>query len=65
MGMNSNFKLVPKFNNNLLNIWITLPNGDSKVIAYICFPADQQMGDNVKCAEELCAALKKRIRKSL
>lgn len=62
--MSVNFRLVPKFNNNLLVI-ICEYNGDIRVIAQIILPNDNQIADNVAVANEICAILKKRIRKSV
>lgn len=63
--MSANFKLVPKLANNLLEIWFVLPNGEGRAIAWVVFPKDSQMPDNVTAANDICAVLKKRIRKSV
>ena len=62
--MSANFRLVPKFNNNLLAI-VCEYNGDIRVIAQIILPNDNQIADNVEVANGICAILKKRIRKSV
>lgn len=61
------WKLITKYygHNNILDIGICWGNGRLEHIARICFPDDNQLGDNVSCAEEICAALNKRIRKSI
>lgn len=67
MGSYKNYRLVQKYaegNPNCLNIWFVLPTGQGHLIATIIFPSDQQYGDNHICADEICTALKKRIRKS-
>ena len=62
----NNFKLVPKFPEpNLLVVWLVLPTGDSRAIAYVNFPNDSQILDNVETANSICALLKKRIKKSV
>lgn len=63
--MGQSFKLVPKFDNNIMAIYLVLPNGDSRQILQCIFPNDKQMGDNVKAGEEMVATLRKRINRSL
>ena len=60
-----NFRIVPKFRGNLMDVGIDMPNGDARVIARVNFPNDGQHVDDIACAEEICVALKKRIRKSI
>lgn len=62
-----NFRVVPKFVSvNSLEIWfVPQSNTDMRVIAQILMPADNQLSDNVEAANEICAILKKRIRKSV
>lgn len=59
------FRLVQKFNNNILDIGVVLNNGDSEHIARIVFPADRQTNDDLEAANAICVILKKRIRKSV
>ena len=64
--MRNNIKLVPKMlTPATLGIWAVLPDGDNRQIAQIDLPNDMQMNDNLECAEAVCAALRKRIRKSV
>ena len=64
--MKINIKLVPKMlSPSTLGIWAVLPNGDNRQIAQIDMPNDMQMNDNLECANAICDALKKRIRKSI
>lgn len=63
--MSANFKLVPKFSDNLMEIWFVLPNGDGRAIAWVTFPNDKQMSHNVEAGNDICAILKKRIRGSI
>lgn len=62
--MSVNFRLIPKFNENVLVI-IYEYNGDIRPIAQVLLPNDHQISDNVAVANEICAILKKRIRKSV
>ena len=63
--MKQNFQLVPKFDGNIMAIFFVLPNGESRQILQCIFPNDQQLGDNVKVAEEIIPILRKRIKRSL
>lgn len=63
--MHRNFKLVPKIAEGAMVVYYIAPNGETLEICRVLFPSDNQMGDNVICAEEICVALKKRIRKSV
>jgi hypothetical protein len=63
--MKGNFRLVPKFSENMMDIVFVLPNGDCRVIARVCLPCDGQHNDDLSCAEEICSALRKRIRRSV
>lgn len=65
--MKRTFKLVSKMASaTCADIWCVWNNGeDGTVIARILFPADGQMNDSLECLEEVCASLKKRIRKSV
>ena len=59
------FRIVQKFNNNILDIGVVLANGNSTQIARIIFPDDKQVNDNLEAANAICVILKKRIRKSV
>ena len=59
------FKLVPKMNRNLLSIFVVFPNGRTVEISRTYMPDDNQIVDNVHCAEEMCKALSTRIKKSV
>lgn len=64
--MMGNFRIVPKMTSpNTCDFYVVLANGDSRLIAQVMFPCDGQMNDNVECANTICMALKKRIRKSV
>lgn len=63
--MKRNFDLVPKFQGNVMGVFIVLPNGECKQILHCIFPNDMQLGDNLKVAEEIIPILRKRIRRSL
>ena len=63
--MSANFKLIPKFSDNLMEIWLVLPNGEGRAIAWVTFPNDKQMSHNVEAGEGICTILKKRIRLSV
>lgn len=63
--MSANFKLIPKFSENLMEIWLVLPNGESRAIAWVTFPNDKQMAHNVQAGSDICTILKKRIRLSV
>lgn len=62
--MGQSFRLVPKITGNFLCIFLVY-NGGHQEIARIIFPNDCQMNDNVECANAICAAMQKRIRKSV
>lgn len=55
--MNTNFRLIPKFNENILVILYEY-NGDVKIIAQILLPADHQLAGNVATATDICSILK-------
>lgn len=63
--MQQNFKLIPKFDKNLMAIYLVLPNGENRQILQCVFPNDNQMGDNVKVADELIPILRRRIKRSI
>lgn len=62
---NSNFKLVTKMDKNIGAVFLVFPNGESKDIAWIRFPNDKQMGDNLDVLNTIVPIIRKRIRKSL
>lgn len=60
------FQIVPKMiTANVMQIYIVIKNGETRQIAEIHCPNDGQMNDNLELAESICAAIKKRIRKSV
>ena len=62
------WRLVVKYggrNKNILDIGLAWSNGSLDHILRAVLPDDGQIGDNVSCAEEICAALNKRLRKSV
>ncbi len=64
--MKNNFRIVPKMIDAVtLSLWLVLSNGDSLEIGRVRMPSDGQMNDNLECAQTICDAIKKRIRKSV
>lgn len=61
----TNFKLVPKIENNIASIWIVLPNGESQDIAWFRFPNDNQLNDNMDAINQMIPIMRKRIKRSL
>ena len=60
------FRLVPKMiDAGSFGIWIVLSNGESKQIGYFLVPSDAQFNDNLYLADEICKAMRTRIRKSI
>lgn len=60
------FRVVPKMMDAAtLSVWLVYSNGDWLELGRIRMPADGQMNDNLECAQTICDALKKRIRKSV
>ncbi|MCM1118079.1 MAG: hypothetical protein NC543_01780 [bacterium] len=60
------FRVVPKINNNLIAIFVCVPaTGESRQVALIECPNDNQLSDNVELAEELCKIYRKRLNKSI
>ena len=49
---------------NIIEIYIVI-NGNSRRIAVLETPNDKQISDNVELSETVCAAIQKRIRKSV
>jgi hypothetical protein len=69
MGNNINYRLISKFMQNqngakFLHIGMVLSNGESRLLAIIQLPHDNQLGDDIECAEAISDALRKRIKKS-
>lgn len=63
--MNNNYKLVPKMEGNIVIIILVTANGEGHQIARIMLPNDNQVTDNVDCINEICATLRKRIKRSI
>lgn len=63
--MKQNFRLVKKFRQNEIGIFIVLQSGEVIMIARIVCPDDNQLGDNVALADEILPALQKRLKRSL
>ncbi len=63
--MGNRFKIVSKMPySNIIEIYIVI-NGNSRRIAVLETPNDKQISDNVELSETVCAAIQKRIRKSV
>lgn len=61
-----NFRVVPKINNNLIAIYVCVPaTGESRQVALIECPNDNQLGDNVELADEISKIYRKRLNKSV
>ncbi len=61
-----NIRVVPKISGNMIGIYVYMPaSGQTRQVALIECPADDQMGDNVELAEAVKGAYKRRLRKSL
>ncbi len=65
MSGSRGYKIIPKINNNVIYIGLVLPNGDAREICRAILPDDKQLNDNCSCADEICAALRRRFRKSV
>jgi hypothetical protein len=60
------FRVVPKMvDANKCEFDIVLNNGEFRAIAWVVFPTDGQMNDNVHAAELIADVLRKRIRQSV
>lgn len=60
------FRVVPKINNNLIAIFVCMPaTGESRQVALVECPNDNQLGDNVELADMICTAYRKRLNKSI
>ena len=63
--MGNRFKIVSKMPySNIIEIYIVI-NGNSRRIAVLETPNDKQISENVELSETVCAAIQKRIRKSV
>lgn len=61
-----NIRVVPKISNNLIAVYICIPStGESRQVALVECPNDNQLNDNVELADEICRAYRKRINKSI
>lgn len=66
MRMGTGFRVVPKMlDGATLSVWVVFSNGDNMELGRLRMPMDGQMNDNLECAQTICDALKKRIRKSI
>lgn len=60
------FRIVPKMMDSAtLSIWLVHNNGEQLELGRMRMPMDGQMNDNLECAQSICTALRKRIRKSV
>ena len=61
-----NIRVVPKISNNLIAVYICIPStGESRQVALVECPNDNQLNDNVELAGEICRTYRKRINKSI
>ena len=61
-----NIRVVPKISNNLIAVYICIPStGESRQVALVECPNDNQLNDNVDLADEICRTYRKRINKSI
>ena len=59
-----NIRVVPKISNNLIAVYICIPStGESRQVALVECPNDNQLNDNVELADEICRTYRKRINK--
>ncbi len=64
--MNSGFRVVPKMPCSwLIEIYIVAKTGDVRKVAVIEVPHDDQLNDNLELSQTVCAAINKRIKKSV
>lgn len=64
-SMTSQFKLVPKMQDNQAIIYLVLPSGNTIEMVWIVFPNDKQVNDNCEALNEIVKILTKRIRRSI
>ena len=61
-----NIRVVPKISNNLIAVYICIPStGESRQVALVECPNDNQLNHNVELADELCKTYRKRLNKSI
>ena len=65
MVMASQFKLVPKMQENQAIIYLVLPSGNTMEMVWIIFPNDKQVNDNCEALADIIKVLTKRIRRSI
>jgi len=59
-------RVVPKMPyQNVIEIYVVNRAGETLKIGILQVPNDSQMNDNLELAETVCAAVRKRIRKSV
>ena len=57
-----NIRVVPKISNNLIAVYICIPStGESRQVALVECPNDNQLNDNVELADELCKVYLKSV----
>lgn len=62
----TSYKIVPKMDKGRIAIFIVIPSiGEVRQIAYIEVPNDGQACDDMGFANEVCAAYRKRLRRSI
>ena len=65
MDMAERFRLVPKFFDGVLKIFIIYSNNEAVQIAAIKLLRDGQLNDDVELSNEVIKAMEKRIKKSI
>lgn len=65
MATGQSFKLTTKLNGNYIEIYYVVSTGYIRKIAVIEIPCDSQWRDNIELVDEVCTAIRKRIRKSI
>jgi len=63
--MAERFRLVPKFFDGVLKIFIIYSNNEAVQIAAIKLLRDGQLNDDVELSNEVIKAMEKRIKKSI
>ena len=59
-------RVIPKINGNMIGVFVHIPaTGESRQVALVECPNDNQLNDNVELADEICRAYRKRITKSI
>ena len=59
------FKLTTKMEGNFIEIYYVVSTGYIRKIAIVEVPCDSQWRDNVDLVDEICNAIRKRIKKSI